>query len=326
VTGCIVAVMSVLAFIAPQSQSGSPNQELIESVARKMHERFQTIRKSEYGNIHFSVTYSAEDSTGFFQRRKIRFWSRNDSMFRIDEEIIASKNKEEVGRKNRIVARPEGFVELKNSDKGYAVTNYGTEVAGRDKIEVSSIYAASTRCYSIMNGEVLFGPVEKMEYTNEFSKKKAATSQVLAIQENGSDVTVKTRFQLKTGEQETWNIHEGVLDTEHGVVKSFAITESQNGDRYDEFRCTKDYDFPNLQSIPTSISIVRTKGGVTVRESYVLDSYDSSPVPIGIFALGMKSLGEERSSGPWMTRLLIAGVGLTAIIVYLLHRHRTRTS
>lgn len=297
---------------------------MVEFLGKEMHKKHHAIRKDEYGNAHFSLIWISESTGEQPHRRRIRFWSREDRMFRIDEEVIASPRKDEIGSTKRMVVRPEGFVQMVGTKSGFAITNYGTEMEGREKLEVESFFQMSTRLQSIINAEVLFGTIKGVEYTNELSKKLAGAYQVTEMQEMNGRAYVTSKLEHNLFGKEVSNIYQGVFDKEHGVVLSYSLKESKYDKDIKALRMEMDYEFDQYGHIPKSMKLVKETVSDTVRESCVLESLDKNPVPLGIFALGIKSLGEEPNVNPWTVRLLIAGTGIVAIFLYVLYLRRSK--
>lgn len=288
-----------------------------ESVLQELHAKFQSIRQSEYGNVHFTLHFLVKASNGYHEEKRYHYWARDDRYYRIDEETIVDGA---VTEKLRRIIRPEGYAVLRETENGYAIVNFDTKSEGLEHLLVQDYYCASTRSYLFIDAEVPWGVAYPIEYSTESSKRQAGLFNVLSVSRMDEKVVLTSRcdVEIEGSTNRLRTDYRTEYDLKEGVVLSYEQMSYTKGmDDYEKDKFTKTYDFKKLKHIPKTIARMRQVDGIQEDLEYVVESIDWSPVPMGIFAFDAQDV--DRGS-VWVRRAWMFGLGLAVLVAYIVYR------
>ena len=312
---CIAISFWILSFWCNTNYADVSDAE-VKTAAENLHEKFSNVRLREFGDVHFVFKTVAMGSDDYAFEKRVSFWAKDGEFFRIDEEILGATG---VGTKTRFIVRPSGYVRLAGTDNGFAMTSFGTNKEGMDRLEIDEFFCSSTRCYKFIDGEAPFGLVNQMEFTNPVSQKFAAACTPLELSNDGKILTLKTRFENSMDGHLTKAVYEVKYDLQEGVLLSYEHTVNETGSVYDACRVTKSYEFDRLRHIPATMKSEDKHSGKWLTTEWIVEDIDWSPVPEEVFLV--ESEGTPNSH-VWIPRLLFLGIGVALLGIFIANRRR----
>lgn len=279
-----------------------------------LHDAFSKIRNAEYGNVHLIIRCTVKGSNGLSSEKRISYWAKDGRKFRIDEDALERR---EDASKMRWIVRPEGSVQLRQTDNGFAVVNLSSN--GMERVSIEDFYGASTRCFSIIDAEATFGFATDLGYTNPLSQTWAKAYTPLEISRVGNELKLKSRFESSMDGPGSSSVVEVKFDLVNHVHLSYEQLSRDANAYHSELQVVKEYDFERLRHIPRSIKVnrVRASDGAWDSTELIVEHVDWSPVPDGIFSFEAQGVSQ---SSVWTRRFIMVTIGVAMLGLFLFYR------
>lgn len=311
--GFTMSFLCVFICCCQVSHAQVPDDEL-KPIALKLHEKLSKVRR-EFGDVHFVYEFNEKGWNDYLMMKRISYWARDGEYFRIDEESLDPSATE---ARTRLIVRPEGYIQMAETEHGFAIVQLGSNDEGMERIVVHDLFCCSTRCFRLVDGEVPMGNIDGISFTTPLSEGMASHYTPLALSKDGDSIILRTRMDQSTDGHPNKAVYKVEYDLEEGVVLSYEQVADEGGSSHAAFRNLKSYDFERLRHVPAKISVEDKRvGGAWQSIEYKVEDVDWSPVPLGLFSFGPQGLVED---SVWVRRLVIFGIGVAVIVSFFLYR------
>lgn len=315
---CFICAFTIVLYLKTHShvcadEISSPS---VKATVQQLHNKFEKIRKGEYGNVHMVMRFVENGDNGYHTEKKIHYWARDGKYFRVDEETITDG---EISEANRVIVRPEVYTRSFRTSHGNAVTNVGTGEEGCEIIEVASFFWASTRCYRFVDAECPFGNIGDFEFSNGISTSYAENFTPIEMTRENSELSIKSRLNFGDDDATATTVRVE-YDLDEGVLLSYEQTEYSKGADFKLLKVSHEFDFQLMKHIPTKISSkIVTMLDTWQDIEFTVEAIDWSPVPMEIFSIEVEG-ASSRSRFPRI--LLIFCGGLVIVGAYFFYRRQ----
>jgi hypothetical protein len=317
------------------------------AAANRFVDASKMVRKQKYGNVHFSVleTYKVTELNGKSLRvTEQEFWTRDNKYFRLDTEIIRSRNTSKpTGNRRRLIAAPDGYVELwaLSDEAPMTITGWGDFSDGLEQIDDNFSFQAAARLdrFFFAGADAVVNELFSLQRDDADYRDIPGEYELVdaSLSPDGSVLDIDFRWSTVFG-GEPRNVEASMkCDVEHGVVLYYKAKHWGDDFSY-HFEEEKQYDWENFGCIPklyfsqgayseeAGLSGVRAYSKSYTRE-ITLQSVDWEPVPLGVFSLEGQGLTSVRVESVWSRRLWTLLLGLLLFgIVFLVKWMRQRGS
>ncbi len=332
----LLAFCCVLSFTTQLIRANEPADfkldERDRAAVATFFEAYKKVRDDDYGNAHFVMaeTFEVQDENGHTRTvTEINYWALDNRYFRVDMKTLESSDpKKRVGRRERMVLGPDGWISLiaSSATAPLAIHNWGSIEEGQGRLGGYSFFQAAIRGFWLMRADRFFSKLVPDELQNEWLREVARQTQIadFHLSNDGSRMELKSNWKS----QPLYSESTMLTDVENGVVLHQELKYFGDDVLSSSSTADKKYDFERWGCIPAHHFEKRAyPDGTWYSRQYETQLVDWKPVPLGIFSLEAQGLRSVAPGSVWSRRLLTLLVGLVLVGIYVaFKRARDRAS